>query len=1048
MIQALLSTVFSKRSFIIIFISLFSISSYGQDSIPSKLLENYKFRSIGPAGMSGRITAIKVHTQKPEVIYAGSASGGLWKSPNGGQSWVNIFKNEKVSSVGALAVDPHNPDVIWLGTGEGNPRNSMTSGYGLYKSLDGGKSWNLIGLEKTRNIHRILVHPYNPNIVYVAAIGTPWGDSEHRGVYKTIDGGKSWKKILYNDERTGAAELIMDPNNPEKLMVNMWEHRRNPWIFKSGGPSSGLYITYDGGESWQQKGEKNGLPKGDLGRLGLAIAASNSQRVYSLVEYKGDNALYRSDDGGHNWKKVSSDNAIGNRPFYYAEIYVDPKNEDRIFSLWSRVTMSEDGGKTWKTIAPYSTIHPDHHALYIDPNNPKYIINGNDGGLNISHDGGKTWRFIENIPVAQFYHINYDMELPYNVYGGMQDNGSWKGPAYVWKHDGIRNSYWEELFFGDGFDVVPDPKDNRFIYAMSQEGHVGRVDTKTGYSKIIRPVHPEAKNLRFHWNAGIAIDPFDQQTIYFGAQYVFKTSDHGQNWSIISDDLTTNDTSKQHFKESGGLTYDVTGAENYTTIISIEPSSVEKDLIWVGTDDGNVQITRDGGQSWNNVASNIKGAPKGMWVPQIVHSPHKKGAAFVVMNDYRRHNWKSYLYYTENYGKSFKRLVSPENVWGYCLSVVQDPKEENLLFLGTNNGLYFSWDFGKHWQKWGKDFPTVPVADLKIHPREGDLIAGTFGRSCLILDDLEPLRNISMAYAKGSKPKKLELYTSPTAYDVSYSRADGVRFAAHATFKGDNRPYGAMISYWNGFEKKDSLKAKKIKIRIKNEQGDDIRKLYRDFDKGFNRFHWSFDEKRMRFPGKNRKLNDTTEQGGLKVIPGKYEIVIELGGEKDSAWLEVKSDPRISIDMADLKANHDAKKSMYDQLEGLNNISELLKRSKKSIGVIQKIMAEEMPNDKYKALKDSIKGINKSIKKFEERIWGKKVEGYYDQPEVLQSQFGTLSWHMNSNKGPLTQGNMILIEKFLKDSNTLVKDVEDFYKGDWKNFEEYVRSLNLDIFNQ
>lgn len=1039
MIQSLLKTIFSVA------LICFSFGSYGQDSIPTRLLKNYSFRSIGPAGMSGRITSIKVAPQHPETIYAGSASGGLWRSNTAGQTWENIFKNERVSSVGALALDHHNPDVIWLGTGEGNPRNSLTSGYGIYKSINGGKSWKLMGLEGTRNIHRILVHPTNSNIVYVAAIGTPWGDSEHRGVYKSMDGGKSWKKILYVDVKTGAAEMVMDPNNPEKLIVNMWEHRRNPWIFKSGGPSSGLHISYDGGENWQKQSDKNGLPKGDLGRLGIAISKSNSQRVYSLVEHKGNNGLYRSDDGGHNWKKVSEDDNIGNRPFYYAEIYVDPKNEDRIFSLWSTLSMSEDAGKTWKIIAPYSTVHPDHHAFYIDPENPKYIIEGNDGGLNFSHDGGKTWRFVENLPIAQFYHINYDMEQPYNVYGGMQDNGSWKGPAYVWKYGGIRNSYWQELYFGDGFDVVPDPTNNRFVYAMSQEGNVGRIDTKTGYSKLIRPVHPEGKPLRFNWNAGIALDPFEKKTVYFAAQYLFKSVDQGQNWTVISDDLSTNDLDKQKFKESGGLTFDVTGAENYTTILSIEPSTLEKDLIWVGTDDGNIQITKDGGKSWNNVADNIKGAPKGMWVPQIVHSIHEKGAAFVVLNDYRRNNWESYLYYTNNYGKSFKRIVSPSKVWGYSLSIVQDPKEKNLLFLGTNNGLYFSWDFGTHWQKWTKDFPTVPVTDLKIHPREGDLIAGTFGRSCLILDDLEPLRKISQNFNKKDK-SKIDLFDPPLAYQANYSRADGVRFAAHAIFKGDNRPSGAMISYWNGFDKSDSLKAKKIKVIIKNEQGQEIRTIYRNYDFGFNRFQWRMSEKSIRFPRKKQKLNDTSESANLSVLPGKYKIILKLGGSSDSTWLTVKADPRMDFSMANFQANYNSKKELFNKLESLNQASEIIKRSKKTIGILENWMKEEAKDSIHTALKDSIKRISKKIKKFEERFWGKTVEGYYDQPKVLSNQFGTISWHMGSNLGDLTQGNKLLIEKFLKDSNSFLTDLNEFYNADWLEFESYVKTLDIQLF--
>lgn len=1021
--------------------------SLAQDSIPQKLLENYKFRSIGPAGMSGRITAIKVDPRDKQVIYAGSASGGLWRSRNGGISWQSIFDHENVSSVGALALDPQNPDVIWVGTGEGNPRNSLTSGYGIYKSLDGGKSWQSMGLELTRNIHRILVNPYNPDVVYVAAIGTPWGKSQHRGVYKTTDGGKIWKQILYVNEETGAAEMVMDPQNPNKLMVAMWEHSRKPWFFHSGGPGSGLYVTFDGGESWKKRGEDDGLPKGELGRLGLAIAPSDPQRVYALVEHKGNNALYISEDGGFKWKKVSEDENIGNRPFYYAEIYVDPQNENRIYSLWSVLTMSEDAGKTWTTIAPYSEVHPDHHAFFVHPDDPHYIIEGNDGGLNISRDRGKTWRFVENLPVAQFYHINYDMEMPYNVYGGMQDNGSWKGPAYVWRKGGIRNSYWQELYFGDGFDVVPDPSNPRFVYAMSQEGYVGRVDTKTGYSKLIRPVHPEGKTLRFNWNAAIAQDPFDSNTIYFGAQYLFKSENEGENWKLISDDLTTNDTAKQKFTESGGLTYDVTGAENYTTILAIEPDKKEKGVLWAGTDDGNVQITRDGGESWTNVASRLKNAPPGMWVPQIVASSHKAGAAFVVLNDYRRNNWKPYLYYTEDYGKTFRSLVSESAVPGYTMSVVQDPKNRDLLFLGTQRGLYFSWDFGVHWQKWGDDFPTVPVADLKIHPREDDLIVGTFGRAAYILDDLAPLRMLIKEKGEMLSETKLAVAPIEDAYQVQYMQAFGSRFAADAMYKGENREFGAYIYYWNGVEEKDSVKVKKAAIRIFDEEGDQVRVLKKEYSKGLNRVVWGLDAKSVKFPGRKDTENDSLETGGLSVMPGLYKVRVELGPYRDSAMVEVKPNPRIEIGAAAIDANYQYKKQLYKKVEVLAHAAKQIRRSEKTIELIRQLIKAE-DKDSVKELTDSIKSIEKKLEKFAQQLYGREVEGYFSQPDILGEQYNLLNYYLFSNLGEVTEGNQVLVDKFLEHASEFLTELNQFYETDWQRFREFVHARELSLFEE
>ncbi|MEM9991685.1 MAG: hypothetical protein AAF738_07975, partial [Bacteroidota bacterium] len=499
-------------------------------------LQGLKIRNIGPAGMSGRVTAIDVDLTNPDRIYVGTASGGVWLSENGGINWTPIFDDEATQSIGAVAINQANPAEIWVGTGEGNPRNSQNSGSGIYKSLDGGKTWQLMGLEATKTIHRIIIHRDNPDVVYVGAQGSAWGANKERGIYRTKDGGKTWKQILYKGNEVGCADLVVDPNNPNKMIAALWEFGRKPWIFNSGGKGSGMYITYDGGDTWKRKTHKDGLPKGNLGRIGLAIAPSSPNIVYALVEAK-ENALYKSTDGGDNWKKIADDKtAIGNRPFYYSDIFVDPANENRIYSLYSLVSRSEDGGKNFEVILPYYSggVHPDHHALWIHPEDPSFIINGNDGGLYISRDKGENWQFAANLPLAQFYHINHDMSVPYKVAGGMQDNGSWIGPSQVWKRGGIRNYDWQEVFFGDGFDVLFHPKDSRYVYAMYQGGNVAYIDTKTGKSQSIKPIHPEGETLRFHWNAAIAQNPFEDCGIYFGSQFVHKSLDCGQSWEIIS----------------------------------------------------------------------------------------------------------------------------------------------------------------------------------------------------------------------------------------------------------------------------------------------------------------------------------------------------------------------------------------------------------------------------------------------------------------------------------------------------------------------------------
>ena len=836
--------------------------------IDIKKLKGMKPRAIGPAGMSGRITAIDAVHADPDIIYVGAASGGVWKSESGGIDWKPVFDDQSLQGIGAIAIQQSNPDVIWVGTGEGNPRNSLNGGYGIYKSLDGGKTWKSMGLQKTRNIHRIIIDKDDPNTIYVGAIGSPWGEHPERGVFKTTDGGKTWSKSLFVNNKTGAADLVVDPTNPNKLIAAMWEHRRKPWTFNSGGEGSGLYITYDGGDNWTKKTDEDGLPKGNLGRMGIGIAPSNPNIVYALVESK-KNALYRSDDGGAKWKKINDKPGIGNRPFYYSDIFVDPVNENRIYSVFTYVNVSEDGGKSFKQLMPaYNTnvgVHPDHHAWWIHPENANFMIDGNDGGLNITKDRGKTWRFIENLPVGQFYHISYDMEYPYNLYGGMQDNGSWAGPAYVLKAQGIRNAYWQEISFGDGFDVVPDPNDSRYGYSMSQQGFVVRYDRKTGNGKIVRPTHPDPNvKLRFNWNSAISIDPHDNKTIYFGSQFVHKSLNKGHEWDIISPDLTTNDPSKQKQHESGGITMDATGAENHTTILAITPTKLEKGLLWVGTDDGLIQLTRDGGANWTNVTPKNKNFPKGSWIAQIKASSFNAGEAYAVVNNYRNFDFRPYLFRTRDYGKTWQSLLDKKGeLFGYSLSLIQDPIQKNLLFLGTENGLYFSIDEGKNWTKWTEGYPSVPTMDLDIHPREHDLVIGTFGRSFYVLDDIRPLRELAERGA-AELNKILNVYKAPNAFINQIQQASGTRFGGNAMFNGENRDRGAMISYSiaksssnenstsESDEKETEKKNDSITVKIYNTSNELIRTLKQKAPKenGIHRMYWRLREKGVRNPSR------------------------------------------------------------------------------------------------------------------------------------------------------------------------------------------------------
>jgi len=1050
------------------------------------LLKDIKPRNIGPGGMSGRITAIDVVTDDPQVMYVGSASGGLFKSTGGGVDWKPVLDSMNILSVGAIAIDQSNPDVVWVGTGEGNPRNSVTGGYGVYKSLDAGRSWQLMGLQKTRNVQRIIINKDNPDIVYVGAIGSSWGEHPERGVLRTKDGGKTWKKILFVNEKTGVADMVVDPTNPNKLIVAMWEHQRKPWTFKSGGPGSGLYLTVDGGDHWKKITDKDGLPKGELGRIGLAIAPSQPTRVYALVESK-KNAFYRSDDGGYTWKKMSDKESIGNRPFYYSDIFVDPVNENRIYTVFTYINVSEDGGKTfsrWADSYFIRGVHPDHHAFWIHPSDPDFIMEGNDGGLNITRDRGKTWRFAENIPVAQFYHINVDNELPYHVYGGMQDNGSWAGPAYVFKSGGIRNSYWQELMFGDGFDVIPDPEDASRGFAMSQQGFVGPYDLTTGHVEMIRPTHPDPDmRLRFNWNAAIAMDPFDSKTLYFGSQFVHKSTNQGNSWTIISPDLTTNDPNKQKQDESGGLTIDATGAENNTTILAIEPSPIEKGLLWVGTDDGNVQLTRNGGNSWTKVSTNMPGLPAGAWVPQIRASRYHAGEAYVIVNNYRQFDFKPYLFRTRDYGAIWEQLLNKPEEFGYTLALAQDPIEPKLIFLGTEHGLYVSLDEAASWTKWTNGFPSVSTMDLAIQPREADLVIATFGRAAWVLDDIRPLRELAKN-GTGTLTQTVHIFEPPTGVMAANQQAAGTRFAANAMYIGENRKRGAEISY-SVFKEKKSNKpesnssskrsgknkkqvvAKKsvdektntkdkkskpdsISFNIYNAGNELIRTLKIKYkENGLHRIYWGMDEKGVRFPSREEaKRRRNSEPGGQQVLPGKYKIVAQFLKHKDSTTIQVIADPRLNTPINVLTSQYSAGKNIEMQIAMATKANNALKKSNKVIEDILKQIKDEK-GEPYDSLEKIGKATKDSLKVLVDELIGpkSKKQGIVRslKPTIMSYYFSALRYLGSSLKSPGPTEERLMGQAKNKLEPWLDR-VNHFYSTTWANFRQVVKNADLSPF--
>lgn len=1004
-------------------------SGSAQAALDADLLAGLKARNIGPATVSGRIAAIDVVASDPNRIVVGAATGGVWVSDNGGLTWEPVFDDQPVASIGAIAINQSNPDIIWVGTGESNVRNSTSIGGGVFKSIDGGKSWNLVGLAGSERIDRIALHPDNPNIAYVAAMGTLWAANEERGVYKTTDGGKSWQRILYVDDKTGATDVKMDPSNPQKLIAAMWQFRRWPYKFESGGPGSGLYISYDAGATWQRKTEEDGLPAGDLGRTVIAVSKTEPKRIYALIEAKSS-ALLVSTDGGESWSKANEEYNVADRPFYYSELAVDPQNANRLYNIATRVRVSIDGGKSFSYIdainccATGNTVHIDNHAFWINPADSRHIIVGNDGGLAITHDRGATWRFVSNLPLAQFYHVAVDDAQPYNVYGGLQDNGSWRGPSEVWRSAGIQNLDWTEVGFGDGFDTVPFPDNVRAGYTMSQGGYLTRWNMDTGEQRLIRPNPPTADTeLRFNWNAGFAQDPFDVDTIYYGSQFLHKSTDRGESWTTVSADLTSNNAEVQLYRESGGLTPDVTAAENYTSIVAVAASKLERGLLWVGTDDGRVHITRDGGANWERIDGRVRGVPAGTWVPMIAPSPHDPAVAFVVFDDHRRGNMNSYVYRVSDYGRRWESLATSD-VAGYALSVLQDPVDAALLFLGTEFGLHVSNDSGKSWTRFTAGVPTVSVMDMAIQETESDLVLGTHGRSVFVIDDYSALRNLP-GDAFSTRLKALSA-TPGQQYEDDLLRSS--RFTGNSEFRGDNEPYGVLLTFAaNGDDlthpdedkdrdrrirrreaaaktaepadsdsadeaDKQDDKAPKVTVTVADASGAVIRTFRAPVHQGLNRLAWD-----TRRDGARNMPSDEPadyEDGlppGPEVPPGMYRVTLSLpnGDEKTESAIDVRvvADPRLPYSQAEIEQNYAARLDSLEMIKTAVAAVEQIGLARDDVKLIKARIdrRDEQDEAASKALKEQADAVVKALDELEARFRvPPKTKGIvYDDDKVM-----------------------------------------------------------------
>ncbi|MBL6749684.1 MAG: sialidase [Nevskia sp.] len=868
-------------------------------------------RNIGSAAMSGRISAIAAVNDPAgkTTLLVGAASGGVWKSTDGGTTFKPVFDEQPVQSIGDIAIDPRNPQNVWVGTGEAWTRNSVSVGNGVYKSTDGGETWTYAGLPDSERIARILVDPRSSDTVYACVPGKLWSDSAERGLYKTTDGGKSWSLVLKSKSlSTGCASIALSPDNPNVLLASLWDFRRKGWSFRSGGDGpdaasgSGLFRSEDGGQSWLElkPGDNKGFPDKPYGRIAVAYAPGNAQRVYAFVE-SPHSALYVSDDGGQTWSERDKSQWMVWRPFYFASLVVDPTNPDRVFKTDGNLIVSNDAGRSFAVIAGFATTHGDLHAVWVDPKNASHIVAGDDGGLWLSYDGGNKWWKGDNLPISQFYHVSLDNADPYHVYGGLQDNSSWVGDsAYP---GGVTNARWENMYGGDGFWMFPDTSDPAYLYAEYQGGTIGRVNRYTHETRDIQPkLGPEDLKkygkLRWNWNTPIALSPHGKGVIYIGAQFLFRSRDHGQSWQRISPDLTTNDPEKQKQEQSGGVTVDNSSAEMHTTIYSISESPKKAGLIWVGTDDGNLQLTRDGGRHWNNVAANVPGLPKNSWVSWVQASNYAAGTAYAAFDRHTFGEMEPYLYRTTDYGKTWSPLLTAgdaKGVRGYAWVIKEDLVKPGLLFLGTEFGLWVSVDGGGRWAQFkGGRLPDVAVRDLAIQPRDNDLVLATHGRGIWIVDDITPLRQVTPELL-GTDCALLQARPVQQRIEANGGWSNG-----DAAFVGDNPAQGAVISY---YQRTRHLFGK-LRIEVLDTAGHVVDTLPASTRRGVNRVVWSMHVKPPRVPPAAQLAFNGAQ--GPRVVPGTYTVRITKNGRSYETRLAVGPDRRDRFKPAERKAQYDA----------------------------------------------------------------------------------------------------------------------------------------------
>ncbi len=964
------------RIFMPVLIVMLALPSTGRAEDYTEVIKAMKMRAIGPAIMGGRTVDFAVVESNPAIIYAAVGPSGVFKSENSGVTWNPVFDSENTVAVGAVAVSQSHPDIVWVGTGEGTSRNSVGIGDGVYKSTDGGNTWRNMGLEKTQHIAQILIHPTNPDIVYIGALGHLWGANEERGVFKTVNGGKTWEKTLYVNPTTGISDMAMDPSNPMILYAGTWDHLRKPYHFRSGGAGSALYKTTDAGENWKKIHQ--GLPPGEYGRWGIDICRTKPEVVYALVECE-NSGLFRSENKGETWQRAcdwQTYDQVNFRPFYYSKVTADPNNDLVVYVYSGRGYVSRDGGKTFEQIS--GETHPDHHMMWVNPHNSLHVIDGNDGGIDISYDGAKTWHSVKTNAWSEIYQVGYDFRDPYYVYVGLQDNGSWGAPINSLDPMGIMNFHWYAIGGGDGFYTQPDPGDYSTLYRNAHMGGISRFDVETGDSQDIKPVAPlDEPPYRFNWNAPILLSPHDNTVVYFGGNFLFKTTDRGSSWEKVSPDLSTNDPEKQ--KDSGGITPDNTGAEIHCTIYTIAESPLKQGLIWIGTDDGLVQLTQDGGKTWTDVTPNIKGLPPESWVTRIEASHFNEGTAYATFDRHRMDDNKPYLFKTADYGKTWKPLHDGLPKVGYLHVVREDPVNPDLLYAGSEFGLFLSFDGGSRWTAYKSDFPTIAVRDIQIHPREMDLLVGTHGRGLWVLDDISPIQRLTPEVLASDHT----LFKARDA--VLYSYRGNSMYSGPHPFQGPNPPEGAIITY---YLKEKPGAEDKIILTVKDDTGQTVSSIRATKNLGLNRVVWP-----LRMGG---SIDEDTERSrfrrsasGPYVLPGEYQVELNVNGNKQTQALAVKAFDKHEFTLEERKLNHKVVQEIGDWVQKGNSLIQATASLAEELGSLSDRAREAGIKDAR--LREKIEDMRTKVERIQ-KGYSRSVEGRtgYKRPVIVALRGGTL----------------------------------------------------------